>query len=87
MKRIEQTVKTSFVGIELKDAVLMIPVMDSLQNSICTNTPFTLNGMELSSEVALRMYMLLSDIGFVCSDGSSGIPENVKDGSFQYERD
>lgn len=75
MKKIKQTVETNFIGIEIKDAVIMAPLMDELKSSLVYNHAFTINGIETTKELASKMFDTLAELGFVCSDGSNEIGE------------
>lgn len=70
MKKIRQQVETSFVGIELKDAVIMAPIMDELARVVKTNEEFRLNSL-----CAEKIFNVLAEIGFVCTDGTNDIHE------------
>lgn len=75
MKKIRQEVETFFTGIEIKDAIIMIPIMDELKSSLTYGHAFTINGNEISKEYASKMFDTLAELGFVCSDGSNEIGE------------
>lgn len=73
MKKIKQQVETSFVGIEIKDAIVIAPIMDELKSSLIYDHVFTMNG--LSKEHIRKMFNTLAELGFVCTDGTNDIPE------------
>lgn len=75
MKKIKQQVETSFVGIEIKDAIVIAPIMDELKSSLIYGHVFTMNGNEMSKEHVRKMFNTLAELGFVCTDGTNDIPE------------
>lgn len=75
MKKIKQQVETSFVEIEIKDAIVIAPIMDELKSSLIYGHVFTMNGNELSKEHVRKMFNTLAELGFVCTDGTNDIPE------------
>lgn len=75
MKKIRQQVETSFVGIELKDAVIMAPIMDELARVVKTNEEFRLNSLCAEPKMAEKIFNVLAEIGFVCTNGTNDIHE------------
>lgn len=75
MKKIKQQVETSFVGIEIKDAIVIAPIMDELKSSLIYGHTFTMNGNELTEEHVRKIFDTLAELGFVCTDGTNDIPE------------
>lgn len=79
MKKIRQQVETNFIGIELSDAIVIAPLMDALRTSIGDEREIRINDCNISYNHACKMYVTLANMGFVCTDGTANIPEELKD--------
>lgn len=52
--------------------------MDALRTSAENEREVRINDYNISYNHACRMYVTLANIGFVCTDGTANIPEELK---------
>lgn len=71
MKKIKQSVDVTFTCVELREAIVMVPVMDALVSSLVVNEPIRIGNKDLCPEEAIKVYEVLARLGFCTSDGET----------------
>ena len=77
MKSLRENIPVAFNCIEIKDAIAVVPLMNSLIEAISNQQEFHMNSAALSPYETLNLYVVLRKLGF-CSTITEE-PEIVKE--------